>query len=57
MLNALETINREFGTATALITHNASIAAMADRVVTLGDGRITGVRRNQTRLPVTQIEW
>jgi putative ABC transport system ATP-binding protein len=57
VLQALETINREFGTATALITHNAAIAAMADRVVTLGDGRITGVVTNQDRLPVTQIAW
>ncbi len=57
VLEALETINREFGTATALITHNAAIAAMADRVVTLGDGHITGVETNENRRPVSQIEW
>lgn len=57
VLQALETINREFGTATALITHNAGIAAMADRVVTLGDGHITGIKENHTRRPVSEIDW
>ena len=57
VLEALETINREFGTATALITHNAAIAAMADRVVTLGDGHITGVEKNPSRRPVAEIGW
>ncbi|NKB60492.1 MAG: ATP-binding cassette domain-containing protein [Alphaproteobacteria bacterium] len=57
VLEALETINREFGTATALITHNADIAKMADRIVTLGDGRVTSVQENENRLPAAQIEW
>ena len=57
VLEALNTINREFGTATALITHNASIAAMADRVVTLGDGRITGTETNTARVPISEIVW
>lgn len=57
VLEALETINREFRTATALITHNAAISEMADRVVTLGDGRVTRVETNLTRRPVSEIEW
>ena len=44
VLEALERVNRELGTATAVITHNAAIAAMADRVVRLSDGRIAGDR-------------
>ena len=40
VLEALERVNRELGTTTAIITHNAPIAAMADRVITLADGRI-----------------
>jgi putative ABC transport system ATP-binding protein len=57
VLKALDRINREFGTATALITHNAAIAAMADRVVTLGDGRVVGIEENRARLPISQIAW
>ena len=57
VLEALAHINREFGTATALITHNAAIAAMADRVVTLGDGHVTGIEQNRVRLPVSEIDW
>ena len=57
VLEALARITREFGTATALITHNAGIAAMADRVVTLADGRGVNVERNRDRVPVSEIVW
>ena len=40
VLDVIERINRELGAATALITHNTPVAEMADRVVTLADGRI-----------------
>ena len=40
VLEALERVNRELGTATVVITHNAAIAGMADRVVRLADGRV-----------------
>src|SRR5512138_295151 len=40
VLEAIEAVNRELGTATALITHNAGIALMADRVIRFGDGHI-----------------
>ena len=46
VLEALERVNRELGTATVVITHNAAIAGMADRVVRLADGRSPGVERN-----------
>ena len=57
MLEVLERINRELGTATAVITHNAPIAAVADRVVTLGDGRVQGTRRNATRARTADVRW
>ena len=44
VLEAIERVNRELGTTTAVITHNAAIAGMADRVVRLADGRIAGGR-------------
>ncbi|MCA9600766.1 MAG: ATP-binding cassette domain-containing protein, partial [Myxococcales bacterium] len=57
VLEVLETVNRELGTATAVITHNAPIAAKADRVVTFGDGRVTGERRNERRARVDEVSW
>lgn len=57
VLEAIERVNRELGTATVVITHNAAVAAMADRVVTLADGRIGSERRNAQKLPANQLEW
>src|SRR5512134_2606028 len=57
VLEAIETVNRELGTTTAVITHNAGVAAMADRVITLADGRVTSVRVNATRRSARELEW
>jgi putative ABC transport system ATP-binding protein len=57
VLEALQRVNLELGTATVVITHNAAIASMADRVVRLFDGRVAGVERNQTKVPVTELQW
>lgn len=57
VLEALVTVNRELGTATAIITHNAPIAAIGDRVITLGDGRIVREERHAVKLPVASLQW
>ena len=57
VLEALERVNRELGTATAIITHNAAISAMADRVVRLADGRIAGVETNASRRAARELVW
>jgi putative ABC transport system ATP-binding protein len=57
VLEALERVNRELGTATVVITHNAAIAAMADRVVRLADGRIAGVDRNPRKASARELRW
>lgn len=57
VLEAIERVNRELGTATAVITHNAVIAGMADRVVSLSDGRIASERLNETKVPASQLLW
>ena len=57
VLEALQRVNRELGTATVVITHNAAIASMADRVVRLFDGRVAGIERNTTKVPVTELQW
>ncbi|HXE79527.1 MAG TPA: ABC transporter ATP-binding protein [Vicinamibacterales bacterium] len=57
VLEAIERVNRELQTTTAVITHNAAVAGMADRVVSLADGRIVGERRNESRLSPRQLSW
>jgi putative ABC transport system ATP-binding protein len=57
VLKALDQANRVLGTTTVLITHNAVIAAMADRVVTLSDGRVASVRRNAARADPATLSW
>jgi putative ABC transport system ATP-binding protein len=57
VLEALETVNRELGTATVVITHNAAIAEMADRVVRLADGRVASVTRNPARRSPKELQW
>ncbi|MFZ9682808.1 MAG: ABC transporter ATP-binding protein [Cephaloticoccus sp.] len=57
VLEAVERINRELGTLTLVITHNAVMAGMADRVLTLSDGRIIGETRNEVRQPARDLVW
>lgn len=57
VLEAVQRINQELGTLTVIITHNAAIAAMADRVLTLSDGRLVGEQRNPQRAAVRQLQW
>ena len=57
VLEAIDRINRELGTTTVVITHNAVIAGMADRVIALSDGRIASVRRNERKLPAAELIW
>lgn len=57
VLDAIARVNRELGTATVVITHNAAIAGMADRVVRLADGRVVGVDRNVHKTPVSELRW
>jgi putative ABC transport system ATP-binding protein len=57
VLEAIERINRELGTTTAVITHNAAVAAMSDRVVSLADGRIVSVRENPTKSSPRELTW
>ena len=57
VLDAIETVNRELGTTTAVITHNAAVAGMANRVVSLSDGRIVSERRNERRQKASELSW
>ena len=57
VLEVLETVNRELGTLTVLITHNAVIAYMADRVIRLSDGHIADMQRNATKKVARELSW
>lgn len=57
VLEVIERVNRELGTTTAVITHNAAIAAMANRVISMKDGRIDTVRENAERIGPHELEW
>ena len=57
VLEALEGVNRELGTITAVITHNASIATMGDRIIRMSSGRIVEAAVNAKRLPASELAW
>ncbi|HOX01419.1 MAG TPA: ABC transporter ATP-binding protein [Candidatus Paceibacterota bacterium] len=57
VLEAIEHVNRELGTLTVIITHNAVMADIADRVIHLSDGRVHQVRQNPRRAPVHSLHW
>jgi putative ABC transport system ATP-binding protein len=57
VLEALERVNRELGTTTVVITHNVVIGEMADRVIHLSDGEISGIDFNPVRRPARELKW
>jgi putative ABC transport system ATP-binding protein len=57
VLEVIDRVNRELGTTTAVITHNATIAHMADRVISLSDGRIVSVLQNAHKVAAGELQW
>jgi len=57
VLDALAQVNQELGTTTAIITHNAGISAMADRVVTMRSGEIIRIQVNEIKVSPAELEW
>jgi len=57
VLEAIARVNRELGTTTAVITHNQVISRMADSVISLSDGLVTGVEQNSHRLSASELKW
>ena len=57
VLEAITRVNRELGTSTVVITHNAAIAGLADRVVRLADGHVHSIERNAQKLSVEALQW
>lgn len=57
VLQAILQINEQLGTTTVVITHNAVIGGLADRVVLLRDGKIAEIRKNATRCGIHDLQW
>ena len=57
VLEVLEHVNRVIGTTVVVITHNAAIAAMADRVIRIGSGRILELQRNARKARPEDLSW
>lgn len=57
VLEAIQRVNAELGATTAVITHNAVIARMADRVIHISDGRIAGEEYNVHKIAASELEW
>ena len=57
VLEAIQRANRELGTLTVIITHNAIMADMADRVIHLSDGHVHHLRVNEQRAPASSLNW
>jgi len=57
VIEALLGVNRQLGTTTLIITHNATIQDVADRVLFFGDGQVTKVHRNETRRAAAELAW
>lgn len=57
VLEALDRVNRELGATTVIITHNADIALMADRVIHLSNGHISEIQKNETKKSPGDLRW
>jgi putative ABC transport system ATP-binding protein len=57
VIEALLAINQQLGTTTLVITHNASIQHVADRVMFFADGRISRIQKNEARKPAAELVW
>lgn len=57
VLEVIDRINRELGTTTVVITHNAAISSMSDRVISIADGRIAHVEVNEEKLSPSELSW
>jgi putative ABC transport system ATP-binding protein len=57
VLEAIDQVNRELGTTTAIITHNTVVGSMADRVLHIADGTIAGIDENAQRRSPREMAW
>lgn len=57
VLDAIQEVNKRLGTTTVVISHNVAIADMADRVISLRDGKVSEIKVNSEKKSVQELEW
>jgi putative ABC transport system ATP-binding protein len=57
VLEVIQRVNRELGTTTAVITHNAVISGLADRVISMRDGKVAAERVNEKKISARELVW
>ena len=57
VLELMERVNREYGCTLVIVTHNAAIARMADRVLRLRDGHLVEDEVNESPVPASELDW
>jgi putative ABC transport system ATP-binding protein len=57
VLEAIARISRELGTTTVIVTHNATVGGMADRVIRFADGAVTSITVNDRRRSAQEMVW
>lgn len=57
VLELMERVNREYGCTLVIVTHNAAIARMADRVLRLRDGHLAADEANESPVPASELDW
>lgn len=57
ILDLIDRVNRKYGNAIIMVTHNEAIGKIADTVIRLRDGKVRDLMDNETRVPVAELEW
>ena len=57
ILELIETVNSKYGSTVIMVTHNDAIKYMADTVIKLRDGTITGITKNENKTTARELEW
>ena len=57
VLDVIAKINQELGTTAIVITHNAAISGMADRILRLANGQIVAVKQNPHKVTPAELSW
>lgn len=57
VLQLLQDASRQHGQTVVIITHNAALAPMADRVIQINDAQVRAIRQNTSPTPIAEIEW
>lgn len=57
VLQILQDMSRKKGSTVVIVTHNAAIAPIADRVISMHDGTVKNIQINKNPQKISEIEW